>query len=50
MAIETSPRTAPRLQSRAVRAMERGRDHLLSLQSPAGWWKGELETNVTMDA
>src|SRR5579875_3379138 len=26
------------------------RDHLLSLQSPAGWCKGELETNVTMDA
>src|SRR5204862_4835282 len=26
------------------------RDRLLSLQSPAGWWKGELETNVTMDA
>ncbi len=25
-------------------------DHLLSLQSPEGWWKGELETNVTMDA
>ncbi|MBQ0924316.1 squalene--hopene cyclase [Saccharopolyspora endophytica] len=25
------------------------RDHLLSLQSPEGWWKGELETNVTMD-
>ena len=25
-------------------------EHLLSLQDPAGWWKGELETNVTMDA
>jgi squalene-hopene/tetraprenyl-beta-curcumene cyclase len=24
--------------------------HLLSLQNDAGWWKGELETNVTMDA
>jgi squalene-hopene/tetraprenyl-beta-curcumene cyclase len=24
--------------------------HLLSLQDDAGWWKGELETNVTMDA
>jgi squalene-hopene/tetraprenyl-beta-curcumene cyclase len=23
---------------------------LISLQSPGGWWKGELETNVTMDA
>lgn len=25
-------------------------DHLLGLQSPEGWWKGELQTNVTMDA
>ncbi|HEY1330320.1 MAG TPA: squalene--hopene cyclase [Actinomycetota bacterium] len=31
-------------------AMERARDHLLALQGPGGWWKGELETNVTMDA
>jgi len=31
-------------------ALLRARDHLLSLQSPEGWWKGELETNVTMDA
>ena len=28
---------------RACRALRRGQD-------PAGWWKGELETNVTMDA
>src|SRR5581483_165677 len=31
-------------------ALERGRDHLLSLQHPDGYWKGELETNVTIDA
>jgi squalene-hopene/tetraprenyl-beta-curcumene cyclase len=31
-------------------ALERARDHLLSLQNEAGWWKGELQTNVTMDA
>jgi squalene-hopene/tetraprenyl-beta-curcumene cyclase len=31
-------------------ALERARAYLLSLQQPAGWWKGELETNVTMDA
>jgi squalene-hopene/tetraprenyl-beta-curcumene cyclase len=31
-------------------ALLRARDHLLSLQHPDGWWKGELETNVTMDA
>ncbi|GAA3929066.1 squalene--hopene cyclase [Actinomadura viridis] len=40
--------TAPADQVAA--ALESARDHLLGLQSPAGWWKGELETNVTMDA
>ena len=25
-------------------------DHLRKLQHPDGWWKAELETNVTMDA
>jgi len=34
----------------ATSALARARDHLLSLQDSAGWWKGELETNVTMDA
>ena len=31
-------------------ALERGVDRLLSLQDADGWWKGELQTNVTMDA
>jgi squalene-hopene/tetraprenyl-beta-curcumene cyclase len=31
-------------------ALARASDYLLSLQSPDGWWKGELETNATMDA
>jgi squalene-hopene/tetraprenyl-beta-curcumene cyclase len=30
--------------------LRRAGDHLLGLQHPSGWWKGELETNVTMDA
>ncbi len=34
----------------ARRALDRARDHLLGLQRPGGWWQGELETNVTMDA
>ena len=38
------------LADRVAAALEAARDHLLSLQSPEGWWKGELETNVTMDA
>jgi squalene-hopene/tetraprenyl-beta-curcumene cyclase len=37
-------------EATAAAALERARDHLLSLQSSDGWWKGELETNVTMDA
>jgi len=31
-------------------ALARARERLLALQSPAGWWRGELQTNVTMDA
>ncbi|MGI8759824.1 MAG: squalene--hopene cyclase [Jatrophihabitantaceae bacterium] len=31
-------------------ALARARSYLLGRQDPAGWWKGELRTNVTMDA
>ena len=34
----------------AAATLARARDHLLGLQDPRGWWIGELETNVTMDA
>jgi squalene-hopene/tetraprenyl-beta-curcumene cyclase len=34
----------------AREALARARDHLLSIQHEQGWWQGELETNVTMDA
>jgi squalene-hopene/tetraprenyl-beta-curcumene cyclase len=40
---------APSLR-RAQPALERASEHLLSLQHPDGWWKGELETNVTIDS
>ena len=40
----------PRLHDAARTALARATDHLLSLQHPDGWWKGELETNVTIDA
>src|SRR5947207_12080920 len=40
----------PRLHDAARETLDRAVDHLLSLQQPAGWWKGELETNVTIDA
>jgi len=34
----------------AAATLQRATDHLLGLQHPSGWWQGELETNVTMDA
>ena len=34
----------------AADALARGRDSLLAMQAPDGWWKGILDTNVTMDA
>ena len=34
----------------AADALTRGRDALLAMQAPDGWWKGILDTNVTMDA
>ncbi|MBL7497257.1 squalene--hopene cyclase [Frankia sp. CNm7] len=36
--------------AQAAAATANARDYLLSLQAEDGWWKGELETNVTMDA
>jgi squalene-hopene/tetraprenyl-beta-curcumene cyclase len=36
--------------SEAQLALERACEYLLSLQDESGWWKGELQTNVTMDA
>ncbi|MBE9375219.1 squalene--hopene cyclase [Saccharopolyspora sp. HNM0983] len=42
--------SAPALdESDSRTALTAARDHLLSLQHPDGYWKGELETNVTMD-
>ena len=36
--------------SEQLAALERARDHLLEIQHEDGWWKAELQTNVTMDA
>src|SRR5262249_18345596 len=47
----THPRPRGRCAAGAVaEALARARDHLLGLQHDQGWWQGELETNVTMDA
>jgi squalene-hopene/tetraprenyl-beta-curcumene cyclase len=44
----TQPTTE--VAEKAAEALAGARDNLLALQSADGWWKGELETNVTMDA
>jgi squalene-hopene/tetraprenyl-beta-curcumene cyclase len=41
---------APTVTADAATALKKATEALLSLQDPGGWWKGELETNVTMDA
>ncbi|MCL2780433.1 MAG: terpene cyclase/mutase family protein [Actinomycetia bacterium] len=38
------------LPAAAAASTERARAHLLGLQDQAGWWRGLLRTNVTMDA
>jgi squalene-hopene/tetraprenyl-beta-curcumene cyclase len=47
---ETAASTASAGTRTPAEAMAAARDHLLGLQAPEGWWKGELQTNVTMDA
>jgi squalene-hopene/tetraprenyl-beta-curcumene cyclase len=42
--------TVEALPSDAHVALQRACEHLLSLQDAGGWWQGELQTNVTMDA
>ncbi|MBS2534816.1 squalene--hopene cyclase [Catenulispora sp. NF23] len=42
--------SGPADASAAAATLKAAADHLLGLQDGAGWWKGELETNVTMDA
>jgi squalene-hopene/tetraprenyl-beta-curcumene cyclase len=43
-------RASPRTHVAAEQALTTAAAHLLGLQQRAGWWKGELQTNVTMDA
>jgi squalene-hopene/tetraprenyl-beta-curcumene cyclase len=45
-----STTTTAQTGSEAQTALRRARERLLALQDEHGWWKGELQTNVTMDA
>jgi squalene-hopene/tetraprenyl-beta-curcumene cyclase len=38
------------LDRQVAEALRRGAQRLLDMQHRDGWWKGDLETNVTMDA
>jgi squalene-hopene/tetraprenyl-beta-curcumene cyclase len=44
------PSSTVEARSEAEVTLQRACEHLLSLQDDAGWWRGELQTNVTMDA
>ncbi len=44
------PSSTVEARSEAEVALEQACEHLLTLQDHAGWWRGELQTNVTMDA
>jgi squalene-hopene/tetraprenyl-beta-curcumene cyclase len=47
----TQARTdGPGVAEAARAALDQAAGHLLGLQHSQGWWQGELETNVTMDA
>ena len=45
----TSIADRPAVDSAVVAALDRAVQRLLALETETGWWKGELETNVTMD-
>ena len=47
-AVQSAAPTSP--DADAAVTLKKAVEALLALQEPAGWWKGELETNVTMDA
>jgi len=44
------PRLTLEAHGDAEEALERACECLLGMQDEAGWWRGELQTNVTMDA
>ncbi|MGP3985019.1 squalene--hopene cyclase [Streptomyces sp. KR80] len=44
------PAGPPDIRAAAERAADRAVRNLLDRQDADGWWKGDLETNVTMDA
>ncbi|OPC80529.1 squalene--hopene cyclase [Embleya scabrispora] len=50
MTVTAQPGIGDVSDDRVRDALDKAVAHLMELQDDAGWWKGELETNVTMDA
>jgi squalene-hopene/tetraprenyl-beta-curcumene cyclase len=50
MTVEKTTRAGADTTAAAAGALQRAVERLLALQHEQGWWKGELQTNVTMDA
>jgi squalene-hopene/tetraprenyl-beta-curcumene cyclase len=50
MTATQAPASGQTAQEAARTALDRAARHLLGQQHARGWWQGELETNVTMDA
>jgi squalene-hopene/tetraprenyl-beta-curcumene cyclase len=50
MTVTQSRQDGQATRQAARAALDRATEHLLGLQHERGWWQGELETNVTMDA
>jgi squalene-hopene/tetraprenyl-beta-curcumene cyclase len=46
----TQPDRSPAALDAVRHCLDRAVDALFAAQDPNGWWRGELETNVTMDA
>src|SRR5919204_3167746 len=42
--------TSPSSTEQIERALQGGRERLLAMQEPEGYWRGLLQTNVSMDA
>jgi squalene-hopene/tetraprenyl-beta-curcumene cyclase len=50
MTLTQAPTEGSSVTEAARAALDQAVGHLLGLQHERGWWQGELETNVTMDA
>jgi squalene-hopene/tetraprenyl-beta-curcumene cyclase len=50
VSVAATPPSAAVLEERLAEAVERGAQHLLSLQAQEGYWSGELEADTTLES